>query len=268
MLTVVTALVIIGLVILLILLNSNKSCEDLVIVSSHFNEDLRWLKRSQYRVVVCDKPGAAPMPFQSDARCSMGVNRGREASSYLKFIIEYYDELPKWVAFIHGHEDSEHHKLPYGILEAIDRARKEDHDYISLNNVLQVSGLTDKYLNVDPEVFNIQYWGGRPMHLEMQSIWSEYFEPILGIEFPADLRYQGSAQFIVSREAIRRHPRSVYKKFYDWVTDPSNDDYIAGAVMEFTWHMIFGHKPDICEDEEVCTQDSYIRTHFILDRSN
>lgn len=264
------ALIILAIVIFLFLSQNSLAGKELVIVTSHYKEDLEWLKDAPYKVIVCDKAGSNPSPFSPDARCSMDVNRGREASSFLKFIIEYYDELPKYVAFIHGHEDAIHHNHPYILMDAISRAKKENHDYISLNNILQVSGLSEnptfKRHPVDDKTFSVQP-PARPTHELMKEIWPEYFQPILGIEFPTDLRYQCCAQFIVSREAIRRHPKAVYEKFYNFVMDPNLDDYLTATTMEFTWHMIFGSKPDICDNDgdvlcDECTNSSYLRSRF------
>ena len=36
------------------------------------------------------------------------TNRGNEASSYLQYIVEHYDNLPEWSIFIHGNEYSHH----------------------------------------------------------------------------------------------------------------------------------------------------------------
>ena len=37
------------------------------------------------------------------------VNKGNEASVYLKYIIDFYDNLPEFTFFIHDEEYSWHH---------------------------------------------------------------------------------------------------------------------------------------------------------------
>jgi hypothetical protein len=105
---------------------------DTIIVTAHFKEDLAWLRKSPYPVVVCSKAGADKAALTPDAKCTMKFNRGREFGSYLKFIIEYYDQLPLYVAFIHGHETAWHQQLH--IFDAIRCAKKKQFGYISLNN--------------------------------------------------------------------------------------------------------------------------------------
>ena len=122
-------LILVSFVLLLLI----KKKSSLVIVTTHYNEDLEWLKKSKYPVVLCDKPGAKSSSFIPDKKCTIDVNKGQEASSYLKYIIENYDNLPERIAFIHGHEESYHQKYPKHILEAIDDART-DLDFVSISN--------------------------------------------------------------------------------------------------------------------------------------
>jgi hypothetical protein len=100
------------LVIAIVTLLFVKKKSNLVIVTAHYNEDLEWLKKSRHPVVLCDKPGAKSSSFTPDKSCTLNVNRGREASSFLKYIVENYDRLPERIAFIHGHEETWHQRYP------------------------------------------------------------------------------------------------------------------------------------------------------------
>jgi hypothetical protein len=46
--------------------------DQLVIVSSHFKEDLRWLEKTDNPVVVCSKTKSSPL-------CEEKINKGKEA---------------------------------------------------------------------------------------------------------------------------------------------------------------------------------------------
>lgn len=245
--------------------DAERSRRDLVVVTAHFNEDLRWLLDSAYPVVVCDKPGADPMPFPADRSCSLGVNRGREASAYLKYIVSNYHRLPAHVAFIHGHEDAWHHKLPFSLLEALDRARIDTHDYISLNNLQHSKIITAEAAQKHPERARELEVGHGAHHL-LKKLWSTHLQPILRRPFPEHLRFQCCAQFIVSSRAIRRHPKAVYQRLLDMVMDPKNGDERSIAIaMEFVWHMLFtGGGPDMCEGgpPERCAASHLLETQF------
>lgn len=234
--------------------------KDVVIVTSHFSENLEWLLLSKYPVVVCDKPGADPMPFPADPSCTLDVNRGQEASSYLKYIVAHYDRLPPHVAFIHGHEEAWHQRLPFPLLEGIDRARTHKHDFISLNNLMHSNIVSEEaaarstHTEPVPEV-------GHEAHRLMRVLWGRHLQPIFRQPFPEHVRFPRCAQFIVSSRAIRRHPKEVYQRLLDMVLDPSTgDSRMVAVVMEFLWHWLFtGSGPNMCEGipQERCT-DPYL----------
>jgi Protein of unknown function (DUF3431) len=242
--------------------------DELVIVSAHYKEDLDWLTKSPWRVVVCDKPGGAAMSFPPDPTCTLSENRGREASSYLKYIIENYDNLPERIAFIHGHEDADHQKYPRGMLQAIKDAKK-DLDFVSLNNWIHLkkdAGPAPQ-LPVHP---NSHEFGDHPkVYEEMRRNWDTVFRPILGIDIPNYFRFPSSAQFVVSKKAILRQPKDVYQKLYDFMMEPGSDDWARGVVMEFIWHMLFtGQGHDICNDPsdgpmyQTCSDEAYRNSRF------
>jgi hypothetical protein len=246
---------------------------ELVVVTAHYNENLDWLKNCKYPLIVCDKYESLPMPFERDANCTI-ENKGQEASVFLKFIISYYDELPKYVAFIHGHETSPHQKYPHGILHAIENAKKETYKFISLNNEFQ-SMIIDPSLQFDNNHTTDIYANGHNDHIRMQRLWENLYKPYLKIDFPTRLRYQRSAQFIVSRECIQRHPVEFYEKLFQYTTHPelidSDTTHVQAAyVLEFSWHMIFGENPDMCDTDQndplftSCIDDTYLKTRFNL----
>lgn len=233
----------------------------IVIVTAHYKEDLRWLRDSPYPVVVCDKPGADPMPFPADPKCSLSVNRGREASSFLTWIIENYDALPPHVAFIHGHQHAWHQNVP--LLEAIDRARVEAYDYINLNVKLQSKVLDKDALARHPSRARDSQVGHEG-HEQLKRHWDRVFAPIIKKPFPEHLRFMCCAQFVVSARAIRRHPKAVYQRLLDLVMDESaGTDFQVGVMLEFVWHMLFEDVGgDMCAGIPDCSEAHYRRTRF------
>lgn len=244
---------------------------ELVLVVSHFNEDIDWLLNAPYPVVVCEKEGSQTNPrIGRDPLCFQGVNRGREASSYIKFILVYYEYLPKYVAFIHGHETAWHQKFPGGIFQAIARANYKEHKYVSLNNKLHTMVLTKDTLvpnnvginGVLSEYENIG-------HLVLQLVWDKYFKPYIKKEFPHFLRYDCCAQFIVSRELIKQYPKYVYEHWYKLLMEDSYkyllNDYQISIAFEYIWHIIFSKPIDICTDKAMihqCDDIGYRRSYF------
>jgi hypothetical protein len=200
---------------------------DTIIVTAHFKEDLTWLRSSPYPVVVCTKEGADKPALAPDAKCSMKYNRGREYGSFLKFIIEYYDNLPAYVVFLHGHQTAWHQQLH--IFDAIRCAKKNKFGYISLNN----------------SIFPKMEWSkGNKGYDIMETLWDEHFKPHLLVDMPTFFYHDCCAQFIVSRDRIRLRTKQAYKQWYDLIFYVKND-YDLGLGFEMIWPMIFGESHEI-----------------------
>jgi hypothetical protein len=204
---------------------------ELLIVSSHWKEDLEWLKKIDIPVIVCGKEGEADAPIASHPRCKM-PNVGHEAGSYLKFILEYYDELPRNVAFIHGHEDA-YHQLK-NLTEQLTNGIWKGKDYYSLNG-----HFTDR-----PP-------GSDPMN-KLKRVWDDLFKPILQFDCPEHIHSDCCAQFVVTREKIRSYPKSVYEKWYDFILSGYKSYdltvYDSAVMFELVWHILFG-KPVKCYEQ-------------------
>jgi len=206
--------------------------DDIIIVSSHYNEDLKWIQESENKVVVCSKT-------KDNNLCHIVPNKGRETSAYLKFIIDNYYNLPKYMAFIHGHETAWHQKIePYtNLLDYIKNCTKyKEYDYISLNNLF----IDDRYEDTTKNM------------IELKKLWDILFKPYLNRDFPKHLLHDCCAQFIVSRERILRNSIDAYKYWFDYImnNDPYDDkSQTIATLFEYIWHIIFG-EPDIITLEE------------------
>ena len=208
----------------------------MIVVTSHYNEDLYWLEDSKYPVVVIDKEGAAPTCLSIK---TIIPNRGREASSFLRYIIDHYDNLPSHVAFIHGHETAWHQKRPFRMIDMINNVLLKDDMFVSFNGTYEVCKIeqhSSDTIQINKNWDIIKPWVG----------------PIPGENGMTD----AGAQFIVSRNRIRQHPKKAYQSWYDALmsqggqkkstiicTDSSAKctiDYELSVFFEYTWHYIFG----------------------------
>ncbi len=174
------------------------------ICTSHFNEDLTWLEKSQWPVTVIHKEGGYEFP--SHFKSHTIPNEGYEASSYLYYIITRYDTLPDHVAFIHGHETAQHQLGDRPLLDMIKDANISKYNYIPINN----------------------FWNCVLLHTTHY-----YLKPLLP-EFPDMFITCAGAQFVVSKEAIRRNPLEFYTKMYE-STKTKND----AVRLELSWHLVF-----------------------------
>jgi len=205
------------------------------VVTSHYNEDLHWLEDSKYPVVVIDKEGAAPTCLSVR---TIIPNRGREASSFLRYIIDHYDNLPSHIAFIHGHETAWHQKRPFRMIDMINNVRLTDDIFVSFNGTFEVCKIEQHSSDV----------------VQIKRNW-DIIKPWVGPIPEGNGMTDVGAQFIVSRNRIRRHPKKAYQTWYDAlmsqdgqkksaiICDPTvkcNIDYELSVFFEYTWHYIFG----------------------------
>ncbi len=177
------------------------------ICSSHFDENLEWLRNSEFPVTVVHHEGGKEFPKFKDT--FVIPNEGYEASAYLEFIIQRYYTLPEFTAFIHGHEHAEHQRVPC-MLQAIRTVNKDKYSFIHLNNsfIYKQTRDGDKFIDIDK--------------------FSQYFE------IPLIVHTSIGAQFIVHRDRIRSRSLDFYKKLRKDINTKKD-----AVSLEFTWHIIF-----------------------------
>lgn len=206
--------VVLVVIIILFLLWITYKEPEIVIVTSHFKEDLTWLKKSKYPVVLIDHKGAAPSPFKPRA---IIPNKGQEGAVYLKYIVDNYYNLPEYIVFLHGHEHGWHQYKDKHLLDMIHNVKLSGNDYISLN----------------------EFWSNTDDHIDKITKHWHVIEPWVGKQPKEQGQAWGSAQFIISRDRILRHPREAYVHWFNAIST-SDEDFNMGVMFERTWHYIFG----------------------------
>lgn len=214
----------------------------MVIVARH-NEDVRWVPE----VAASWPDGGAGYTIVEKGRGSDGgahgvpVNKGKEASAYLSYVLERWSHLPEWSFFVHGNLTSWHHDGTLGerLEAAWQLATAKHRTYVEINNFRQIGGLDrarGPLLSADePNVSR------RVTPHQLDEWRREYLEP--HVNFGATDWVRGSvccAQFLVHRSQILRHPRRMYERLYEWSTDAARDDYVEGRFLEYAWHVIWG----------------------------
>ena len=78
--------------------------DDIVLVLAHYKEDTSWIARQPYDYVVRSQC-CLELGNQLDSwNTQLGFQRGTEATAYLSFIVDNYDQLPKHMVFMHAHD--------------------------------------------------------------------------------------------------------------------------------------------------------------------
>jgi hypothetical protein len=197
----------------------------LTIVTSHWKEDLTWLLKSKFPVVLIDKEGADPSPFVPQ---HVIPNVGKECTAYLKYIIENYDNLPDYVAFIHGHETSHHQAHDRPLLEVIEGANVEKYGFVPINNAHFPDSFYDDFGKV-----------------RMFTFFDRLCMPLKG-ERPFEggpWIYEIGAQFVVSRERILANPKMLYEGWYHIFMNNLDFSDEFTLILEKCWHVTFGEGP-------------------------
>ena len=211
--------------------------DDIWIVSSHFNEDLDWLRDSEFRTVVVSKRPEALDPRGFGAVHHV-PNKGREFGSYLWFICNHWDALPDGVAFIHGHERSYHQSM--GTFKAIERFRGEPFHG----------------LNGDRHCAYHYFFEGQVHPFFGPGPGSEWAWTRLGLDRvchrPSQLVFQPGTQTIVSREIIRCRPLAFYQRMLDTLMGQADEGYHFSLLIEAAWHVALDQPPI---DRRILRQD-------------
>jgi len=172
-------------------------------------------------------------------------NVGQEISSYIRFILMFWDHLPEHVAFVHGHEKTWHQE-GYRMSYMLRHICLDKFEYASLN------------------AFENEAWrrvkGAKSYFKIIRRYW-KLVEPYLGPMPKYGFKEKCCAQFVVSRERIKARPRELYELILKQMTDPkknygraphgTNSGWDLIHFWEAIWHFIFG------EDALVNTKKKY-----------
>jgi hypothetical protein len=157
-------------------------------------------------------------------------NIGMEATAYLKYIMDSYNDLKEYTIFLHDEEFSWHHEG--SIIDRINESVGVSTKYKTLNNAHNLPYF---------------YWNDN-MSSNIKRFYDDHLGEYLGSverygEFLGPTKI-GAAQMIVHRDAILSRPYELYSKIYErfmsMVSLP-NSAKETGILMEYYWELIFGN---------------------------
>jgi hypothetical protein len=179
----------------------NKSC---VIVVAKYREDMSFTKNFKYPVKVYDKSTDYP-------------NVGREAETYLRYIIENYDNLPDFVIFLQGN--------PFDHLP-----QNFDLFNMNLNNIRSAQPISN-WLKL--EKWN---WATRT---------KQAFLTLFDENLPEYFQINRGAQYIVPKECITSRSLNFYQTIHkvlcevDNKTEHRTNCLVCPWTLERMWPYIF-----------------------------
>jgi hypothetical protein len=198
------------------------------IVVSRYNKNVDFVYKINnnidINVMVYDKESSTN-PF------NVPVNKGNEASVYLKYIIDYYDELSEFTFFIHDEEYAWHHSG--SIIDKYIEAKLSNQLFYNIN---------DKCIYSKPNNISLLDYS------QLLKWYNEYIEQYIPLSKVPNNKdfiygYRGSAQFLVHKELIRNLPKEFYVKLYNWIITTDLSNYYSGRYLEWTWHIFWDIYP-------------------------
>jgi Protein of unknown function (DUF3431) len=176
------------------------------LVIARFNEDPAWIRTIEgWEILVDNKGEAAGIPGEISS-----PNHGREPETFLRYLVDHYEELPDRMAFLQGH--------PF------------DHAPEILS---ELAG--------EPEEREFRWFGGtvacdalgNPHHpgLELSGACA-----LAGIEVPERFVFAPGGQFTLTRDRVLRRPKEALARLRSLTLE----DPRGGYVLERLWGVLFG----------------------------
>jgi hypothetical protein len=208
----------------------SKKKYDLVFVIARYKENVLWLKNMSYKYVLYNK---GPKDIPENMAYINLPNVGREAHTYLTYIVDNYNNLPDYVGFLQG-EPFVHSIFLGNILNKF-----KGQEFYSL-------GRSAEY-----------YKEEAPIYIKIiEDSTLKYF----GIDRPAG-KFPWGAQFIVSKNKILKHSLEEYKFLVDKLIEAEKNttictefkhpkpcacmNYISAWMLEVWWPILFEEEKNI-----------------------
>jgi hypothetical protein len=194
-------------------------------VVSRYNKNVDWV----YKLDRVDKFFVYDKMKPSNPY-NVPVNKGNEASAYLKYIVDHYNDLAEYTFFVHDEEYSWHHSG--SIKEQLEEAVASRKLYYNINDKCVLGSILQH-----PWYNNILNW---------YDSYVEKYIPITSLpsrDFTEN--HRGSAQFLVHKSIITSLPLEFYQGLYDWIITTNLDNSKSGRFLEWTWHIFWGIHPNL-----------------------
>jgi hypothetical protein len=183
--------------ILNIIRNKTQKHKNAIIVIAKFNEDMRWVNQLRYNYKIYDKSKDIP-------------NVGREAETYLRYIIENYNNLPDYVVFLQGR--------PF--------------DHLKEGNVEFINRSID-LLNSSDHAVNLTYLTLEPHNLHTRT--TQAFMALFDSPLPDRFRVSYGAQYIVPKSCILNRKKEFYEVIRNVMVNVNNTKQSRSNCLVCPW---------------------------------
>jgi Protein of unknown function (DUF3431) len=182
------------------------------VIIAHYNEDLTWVNNLNYPYTVISKNGLPQDTL---------TNKGFEASSYLKYIIDNYDNLAEFNIFVHGHRNAWH------MIENIDE------------KINRLEFIKD-YCNINDKVNKQIVYNKNEVNRKHIITVVNKISEVLGEPIEIDkILFNQAAQFYVCKNNILRNKKETYVELFNFLMETDIYSFATSRGFEYTWHIIF-----------------------------
>jgi hypothetical protein len=152
---------------------------NLEIVIARYKENLDWAKSLKYKINIFNKNEDDYALFENNL-----PNVGREGHTHFKYIIDNFDNLPQYIAFLQGHPFDHCH-------DVIDKINNFNFniEFMPLGNTIE---LTRDIPSINEQIY--------------------LFSKTIGFELKYPVYCVPGAQYIISSNIIKQKPIEFYKK--------------------------------------------------------
>lgn len=216
------------------------------VIVNYFDYDVSWANNLKMPHVIYTKNNPTNEPFNA-------VNKAKSETNILKFIYEFYDDLPQNIITVHQYNIRpwQHRGDMVDILN--------DPSFEQKYNQSKVQGFMNlnHYILGDVDI--------QIPKMKKSGWWESTMEPYFGNIYDYGNWTRGKigcAQYVVSRDRILSLPRDFYTNMYDWLVNNSlsypisydknslsrkhtpidgdiKSDYYTSRYMEWSWELIF-----------------------------
>lgn len=226
------------------------------LVVARYNEDLNWISHCEsmdISSIIYDKSDINLKNIDDYVRVSDNLyklpNIGREAQTYLKHIVENYDNLADIEIFTQG-RPFDH--IP-DFLNKISLLRNQEFEFIDFSTYRKISCLNmESYISISKKYPHIDINDtGSGSYIFLASDGHKKLYNLVHGEISNSesefLEFGQHAMFAVSSSRIRKIPLSIYRKMLNLFTfdilPTGNIQHIYWAYeFEYTWKYIFSDK--------------------------
>ena len=190
------------------------------IVIARYNEDIRWCLPFIEEVVVYNK-GNDDLDYIPQEKIIKCENLGREGGTYVKHIIDNYENLSEFTIFLQGRSFDHIHQNNDNI------AYLKLRDDINEEKIYKFKYLTWMFVNVPPEHVEDSGHG----LVALNSMFSaEYLKDVFSVH--RNYTYGAGALFVSHKDQILKHSKEFWIELYSHLQEINPD---AGYGLEKLW---------------------------------